>query len=302
MKWPLENSCLSWSLPRLFKGKRHNSLHNYCSVVTNTCICWKLIGVLSLCSGLWPVSLSFLDRWVKILYITNVLSEWHTLYQTVHFWHLVQMVRGISSGARVFEYLVLKPTITGSGGGRISYHNLMGRVDFVDISFRLGPRLISSIVDIVWTLTSDDNVYWFLFFIYIFIVTQQDPVIRFWRSSVWHFLRVKLLPLLENPEEVTYSYTYSNCNCVICLMMSPHLSIRCILGKSTVASLLERFYDPTSGVVKVDGVDIKTLDLSWLRGQVIGFINQVKVAHHECVPFFFKNRYMNNILFHIILY
>lgn len=48
-------------------------------------------------------------------------------------------------------------------------------------------------------------------------------------------------------------------------------------GKSTVASLLERFYDPSSGVIMLDGLDIRTLDPSWLRGQVIGFINQVNV-------------------------
>ncbi|TNN55398.1 ATP-binding cassette sub-family B member 8, mitochondrial [Liparis tanakae] len=48
-------------------------------------------------------------------------------------------------------------------------------------------------------------------------------------------------------------------------------------GKSTVASLLERFYDPTGGAVLLDGLDIRTLDLSWLRGQVIGYINQEPV-------------------------
>lgn len=47
------------------------------------------------------------------------------------------MVRGISSGARVFEYLALKPTIPLSGGGRVPHHSLTGRVDFLNISFRL---------------------------------------------------------------------------------------------------------------------------------------------------------------------
>lgn len=42
-----------------------------------------------------------------------------------------------------------------------------------------------------------------------------------------------------------------------------------------MASLLERFYDPTAGVVTLDGRDLRTLDPSWLRGQVIGFISQV---------------------------
>eukprot|EP00079_Xenopus_tropicalis_P036549 XP_017950320.1 PREDICTED: ATP-binding cassette sub-family B member 8, mitochondrial-like [Xenopus tropicalis] len=48
-------------------------------------------------------------------------------------------------------------------------------------------------------------------------------------------------------------------------------------GKSTVAALLERFYDPTEGAVQLDGVDIRILDPSWLRGEVIGFINQEPV-------------------------
>lgn len=55
-------------------------------------------------------------------------------------------------------------------------------------------------------------------------------------------------------------------------------------GKTTVASLLERFYDPTAGVVTLDGQDLRTLDPSWLRGQVIGFISQVKLASRSCGP------------------
>ncbi|GLH02052.1 Multidrug resistance protein homolog 65 [Gryllus bimaculatus] len=44
-------------------------------------------------------------------------------------------------------------------------------------------------------------------------------------------------------------------------------------GKSTVVSLLERFYDPTSGIVQVDGFDIKTLNLPYLRKH-IGLVTQ----------------------------
>ncbi|OVA06958.1 ABC transporter [Macleaya cordata] len=44
-------------------------------------------------------------------------------------------------------------------------------------------------------------------------------------------------------------------------------------GKSTVVSLIERFYDPTSGQVLVDGKDIKTMKLRWLRQQ-IGLVSQ----------------------------
>lgn len=36
-------------------------------------------------------------------------------------------------------------------------------------------------------------------------------------------------------------------------------------GKSTVVGLLQRFYDPTAGAVLLDGVDIRRLQLRWLR-------------------------------------
>lgn len=39
-------------------------------------------------------------------------------------------------------------------------------------------------------------------------------------------------------------------------------------GKSTIADLLLRFYDPTSGEILLDGVDIRDLKLSWLRAQI----------------------------------
>ncbi|MFO0683505.1 MAG: ABC transporter transmembrane domain-containing protein [Sandaracinus sp.] len=44
-------------------------------------------------------------------------------------------------------------------------------------------------------------------------------------------------------------------------------------GKSTIASLLSRLYDPTSGVVRLDGHDLRALDPDWLREQV-GVVSQ----------------------------
>ncbi|XP_050916011.1 ABC transporter B family member 1 [Lathyrus oleraceus] len=44
-------------------------------------------------------------------------------------------------------------------------------------------------------------------------------------------------------------------------------------GKSTVVSLIEIFYEPISGQVMLDGQDIKTLKLKWLRQQ-IGIVSQ----------------------------
>ncbi|CAD5312339.1 unnamed protein product [Arabidopsis thaliana] len=47
-------------------------------------------------------------------------------------------------------------------------------------------------------------------------------------------------------------------------------------GKSTMISLIERFYEPTDGAVMLDGNDIRYLDLKWLRGH-IGLVNQEPV-------------------------
>ncbi|KAK1368231.1 Multidrug/pheromone exporter, MDR family, ABC transporter family [Heracleum sosnowskyi] len=44
-------------------------------------------------------------------------------------------------------------------------------------------------------------------------------------------------------------------------------------GKSTVISLIERFYEPLSGQILLDGTDIRELDIKWLRHQ-IGLVNQ----------------------------
>ena len=38
-------------------------------------------------------------------------------------------------------------------------------------------------------------------------------------------------------------------------------------GKSTLVSLIERFYDPTGGHVTLEGTEIKSLNLNWLRQQ-----------------------------------
>jgi ATP-binding cassette subfamily B (MDR/TAP) protein 1 len=39
-------------------------------------------------------------------------------------------------------------------------------------------------------------------------------------------------------------------------------------GKSTIVGLIERFYDPTGGKIYLDGRDISTLNVSWLRQQM----------------------------------
>ncbi|XP_029661506.1 ATP-binding cassette sub-family B member 8, mitochondrial [Formica exsecta] len=60
-------------------------------------------------------------------------------------------------------------------------------------------------------------------------------------------------------------------------------------GKSTVAALLERFYDVDEGSITIDGRDIRSLNSSYLRGNVFGYINQE--------PTLFATSIMENIRF-----
>jgi ABC-type multidrug transport system fused ATPase/permease subunit len=59
-------------------------------------------------------------------------------------------------------------------------------------------------------------------------------------------------------------------------------------GKSTIASLLLRFYDPDFGEILLDGQNIQAYDLHELR-------QQLSLVHQE--PLLFNNNILENILY-----
>merc|ERR1740130_2095524 len=44
-------------------------------------------------------------------------------------------------------------------------------------------------------------------------------------------------------------------------------------GKSTIVKLLERFYDPTSGTITLDGINLRDINVKHLRG-LLGYVGQ----------------------------
>ncbi len=53
-------------------------------------------------------------------------------------------------------------------------------------------------------------------------------------------------------------------------------------GKSTVLSLLQRFYDPSSGSVRIDGMDLRTMTQRSIREQV-GMVTQDTFLFHDTI-------------------
>ena len=59
-------------------------------------------------------------------------------------------------------------------------------------------------------------------------------------------------------------------------------------GKSTIMQLIMRFYDPDQGRITLDGHDLRTIDLIWLR-EIIGYVGQQ--------PVLFATSIKENLLF-----
>ncbi|XP_042456470.1 ABC transporter B family member 4-like isoform X1 [Zingiber officinale] len=72
----------------------------------------------------------------------------------------------------------------------------------------------------------------------------------------------------------------------LCLTISSGKTVALVgesgCGKSTAIALLERFYDPDSGSISFDGIDIKMLKVKWLRQQM-GLVSQEPVLFNDTI-------------------
>ncbi|XP_076283158.1 mitochondrial potassium channel ATP-binding subunit isoform X1 [Lasioglossum baleicum] len=134
-------------------------------------------------------------------------------------------VRGISAGARVFEYLDMPPSPMMLTGEIIMDHSLAGNIVFKDVKFSYPTR-------------------------------PEHVVLKNFNLNI--------------PAGKTVALVGSSGN-----------------GKSTVAALLERLYDVDEGSITIDGKDLRTLNAGYLRGNVLGYIDQE--------PILFATSVMENI-------
>ncbi|XP_050352155.1 mitochondrial potassium channel ATP-binding subunit [Nymphalis io] len=125
------------------------------------------------------------------------------------------VVKGLSAGGRVFEYINKEPLMDTSGTKTIKYHEFHGDIEFKDVTFSYPTR----------------------------------P-----EAVVLNNFNLKI------PAGKTVAIVGTSGN-----------------GKSTIAALVERFYDVNSGSVMIDNIDIREFDCRWLRGRALGLISQEPV-------------------------
>ncbi|HEX5203330.1 MAG TPA: ABC transporter ATP-binding protein [Actinoplanes sp.] len=100
--------------------------------------------------------------------------------------------------------------------------------------------------------------------------------------------------VLENPqgnlrfEDVTFAYAGSNAAAVAGVSLDVPAGTSLALvgetgsGKSTIAALIARLYDPTAGRVTIDGVDLRDLSLADLSS-IVGVVSQETYLLHTSV-------------------
>ncbi|XP_063626535.1 mitochondrial potassium channel ATP-binding subunit [Cydia splendana] len=125
------------------------------------------------------------------------------------------VVKGLSAGGRVFEYINKEPKMDTSGTKVIKYHELHGDIEFKDVTFAYPTR-------------------------------PEAIVLKNFNLKI--------------PAGKTIAIVGTSGN-----------------GKSTIAALLERFYDVNEGQVTIDGIDVREMDAKWLRGRALGLISQEPV-------------------------
>lgn len=104
----------------------------------------------------------------------------------------------------------------------------------------------------------------------VFEILDDEPLLKSPVVEVLHATSLRGQILFNN-----VSFNYSDGNEVlknINLKINIGEKIALIgpsgVGKTTLISLIPRFYDPLSGIVEIDGIDIKTIDIHFLRAQI----------------------------------
>ena len=107
----------------------------------------------------------------------------------------------------------------------------------------------------------------------VFEILDQEPAL--YKSSIVSVGALRATPLQGHIVFNNVTFGYSDTNEIlqdISLEIRSGEKIALVgpsgVGKTTLISLIPRFYDPQKGKIELDGIDIKTLDIHFLRSQI----------------------------------
>ncbi|KAH7524860.1 hypothetical protein FEM48_Zijuj06G0163900 [Ziziphus jujuba var. spinosa] len=162
------------------------------------------------------------------------------------------------SAVSIFGILDQKPKIDSSSNQGTTLPSIVGNIEFEHVSFKYPTRPDIQIFKDLCLNIPSGKVY---IYIYIYTHTHTQQPYKF-----HHFL----------------CYAFASERCCLSLSMTVALVGESGSGKSTTISLIQRFYDPDSGRVKLDGIDIRKFRLNWLRQQM-GLVSQEPILFNETI-------------------
>ncbi len=114
----------------------------------------------------------------------------------------------------------------------------------------------------------------------IFTILDESPKVK------TGFERIHNFNNSIDMQNLRFAYNEKNVIDDVNLSIKKHKKVALVgpsgSGKSTILDLLIRFYDPNEGTIKIDGKDIKTLNINDYRG-IFGIVSQETVLFNDTI-------------------
>lgn len=177
------------------------------------------------------------------------------VYTQDFFWPFLDLFRGISMAILLVSGYILTKK------GTLTLGTLMAFFMYIEMLWRPIINLSSFYNAFVTSMSAGER-------IFDILDTKSDMIDN---------ISKKELPKIKGDIEfdhVTFSYTKDEGAALkdACFKLKKGEKIALVgetgAGKTTITNLISRFYDPTFGTVKIDGVDIRDVDIESLRNQM----------------------------------
>ena len=173
--------------------------------------------------------------------------------------------------ASIFAIIDRKSEIDPSDESGTTLDNVKGEIELHHVSFKYPSRPdIQIFRDLKLAIPAGKVKYYTL----IYHVLNSILAVQF-RLTIFLLPRFRLITYDPSPKLANYV-------CLNLFFQTVALVGESGSGKSTVIALLERFYDPDSGHITLDGIEIQKFKLKWLRQQM-GLVSQEPVLFNDTI-------------------